>query len=147
MMTPKTARGSLRTTCTSQSSAQGWLQADNTRDGARDVIEEYFEELGGRPEQPAKGAQKRKGRQSGVKSESGTPASTKRVKHEKSWSPPPGSWEHDVDFIDTVEERMDPKTGKLEKYVYVNWKNDRKTQHPLHHIYTKCPQKVRYNIT
>lgn len=95
---------------------------------------------------PGKGGQKRKGRQSGVKSESGTPASSaKRVKQEKSWSPPPGSWEHDVDFIDTVEERQDPKTGLMEKYVYVNWKNDRKTQHPLHHIYNKCPQKVGLN--
>ncbi|KAH7381382.1 hypothetical protein DE146DRAFT_284574 [Phaeosphaeria sp. MPI-PUGE-AT-0046c] len=129
-----------------------WQGYDNPKDrtwepeenmeGARDVMEEYFEELGGRPEQPGKGAQKRKGRQSGPKSESGTPASTKRVKQEKSWSPPPGSWEHDVDFIDTVEERLDPKTGQLAKYVYVNWKNDKKTQHPLQHIYTKCPQKM-----
>jgi len=75
-----------------------WEPEENM-DGAADVIVEYFEEIGGRPE--PKGGQKRKGRQSGVKSESGTPAGAKRVKQEKSWSPPPGSWEHDVSHIDT----------------------------------------------
>jgi chromobox protein 1 len=109
------------------------------------VINEYWEENGGRPEQPTKGAQKRKGRASGVaKSESGTPASSvKRVKQEQTWSPPHGSWEHEVDYIDTVEERADPKTGELAKFAYLVWKNDKKTQHPLKHIYQKCPQKVR----
>jgi chromobox protein 1 len=105
-------------------------------------MNEYFDEIGGRPE-PKGGAQKRKGRQSGVKSESGTPAaSAKRVKQEKAWSPPPGSWEHDVNHVDTVEERQDPKTGNLAKFAYLVWNNDKKTQHPLHHVYTKCPQKV-----
>jgi chromobox protein 1 len=108
------------------------------------VMNEYFEEIGGRPEQ--KSTQKRKGRASGVtKSESGTPASSvKRVKQEQTWSPPQGSWEHDVDFIDTVEERADPKTGELAKFAYLVWNNDKKTQHPLRHIYLKCPQKVRW---
>jgi chromobox protein 1 len=118
------------------------VHADNDREGAVDVLNEYFEEIGGRPE--PKAAQKRKGRPSGVKSESGTPAaSAKRVKQEKTWSPPPGSWEHDVDYIDTVEERQDPKTGELGKFAYLVWRNDKKTQHPLKHVYQKCPQKVR----
>lgn len=106
-------------------------------------MNEYFDEIGGRPE--PKGAQKRKGRASGVaKSESGTPASSaKRVKQEQAWSPPQGSWEHDVDYIDTVEERADPKTGELAKFAYLVWNNDKKTQHPLKHVYLKCPQKVR----
>jgi chromobox protein 1 len=118
------------------------MLADKCRDGAVDVLKEYFEEIGGRPE-PLTGG-KRKGRAAGGKSESATPASTtKRIKQEKSWSPPTGSWEHDVDFIDTVEERLDPKTGKLGKFAYLVWTNEKKTQHPLHHVYQKCPQKVR----
>ncbi|KAH7070033.1 hypothetical protein FB567DRAFT_218348 [Paraphoma chrysanthemicola] len=109
--------------------------------GAVDVLAEYFEEIGGRPE--PKGGQKRKGRPSGVKSESGTPASSiKRVKQEKAWSPPPGSWEHEVDHIDTVEQSLDPKTGELGLFAYLIWKNERKTQHPLKHVYQKCPQKM-----
>lgn len=118
--------------------------ADNHRVGAADVITEYFEEIGGRPE--PKGGQKRKGRQSGVKSEAGIPASSaKRVKQEKQWSPPPGSWEHDVSHIDTVEETLDPKTGTLGRFAYLVWNNDKKTQHPLKHVYQKCPQKVGQN--
>jgi len=61
------------------------------------------------------------------------------------WSPPPGSWEHDVDHIDTVEQTKDPKTGQLEKFAYLVWTNKQKTQHPLKHVYQKCPQKVRSN--
>jgi chromobox protein 1 len=115
------------------------------RESAADVLKEYFEAIGGRPE--PKG-QKRKGRQSnaGTKSESGTPAaSIKRVKAEKQWSPPPGSWEHDVDHIDNVEETTDPKTGKPGRFAYLIWKNQNKTQHSLKHVYQKCPQKVGLN--
>ncbi|EAT79442.2 hypothetical protein SNOG_13115 [Parastagonospora nodorum SN15] len=110
--------------------------------GAIDVMNEYFDELGGRPE--PKGPGKRKGRPSGAnKSGSGTPASTaKRVKQDREWSPPHGSWEDDVDYIDTVEEKVDPRTGELSKFAYLVWKNDKKTQHPLKHIYQKCPQKM-----
>ncbi|KAF2847485.1 hypothetical protein T440DRAFT_481713 [Plenodomus tracheiphilus IPT5] len=120
---------------------QTWEPEDNMG-GAVDVMKEYFEEIGGRPE--PKG-QKRKGRPSMAKSESGsgTPASlAKRPKQEKQWSPPPGSWEHDVSYVDTVEETPDPKTGEFTKYVYLVWNNQKKTQHPLKHVYQKCPQKM-----
>ena len=129
-----------------------WVETDSRREGAIDVLNEYFNKIGGRPE--PKG-QKRKGRPStaGVKSESGTPSSsTKRAKADKpekkvvEWSPPPGSWEHDVDHIDTVEQTKDPKTGQLEKFAYLVWTNKQKTQHPLKHVYQKCPQKVRQNM-
>jgi chromobox protein 1 len=120
-----------------------WVHTDGCRTGAADVLNEYFDSIGGRP---TKG-QKRKGRQSvgGTKPESATPAaaSAKRVKQEKEWSPPPGSWEHEVSYVDTVEEKPDPKTGQLTKFAYLCWNNQKKTMHPLHHIYQKCPQKVR----
>lgn len=115
-------------------------EPEGNMDGAADVMKEYFEEIGGRPE--PKG-QKRKGRQSGLKSDTGTPASSaKRAKQEKQWSPPPGSWEHDVSHVDTVEESLDPKTGGLERFAYLVWNNQKKTQHPLKHVYQKCPQKM-----
>ena len=123
--------------------------ADNYREGAIDVIKEYFSKIGGRPE--PKG-QKRKGRPSlaGTKSGSETPtAGAKRAKQDKlakaapQWTPPPGSWEHDVSHIDTVEEKADPKTGQLGRFAYIVWLNQQKTQHPLKHVYQKCPQKVR----
>ncbi|KAF1850400.1 chromo-domain-containing protein [Cucurbitaria berberidis CBS 394.84] len=115
-------------------------EPEQNMDGAVDVLKEYFDHLGGRPE--IKG-QKRKGRPSAAKSESGTPASSaKRAKQEKQWSPPPGSWEHDVSHIDTVEESLDPKTGEAARFAYLVWNNQKKTQHPLKHVYVKCPQKM-----
>jgi chromobox protein 1 len=66
----------------------------------------------------------------------------KRAKKEKEWSPPPGSWETEVDYVDTVEETIDHKTGNLTRYAYLVWNNQKKSQHPLHHVYQKCPQKM-----
>ncbi|KAL6710303.1 hypothetical protein ACN47E_009249 [Coniothyrium glycines] len=118
-------------------------EPEQNMEGAVDVKSEYFDEIGGRPEPPAVKGQKRKGRASGVQSEAGTPASTmKRAKQEKAWSPPPGSWERDVSHCDTVEETMNPKTGQLERFAYLVWNNQKKTQHPLQHTYQKCPQKM-----
>jgi chromobox protein 1 len=111
----------------------------SSSDGARDVLNEYFEEIGGRPE-PGK---KRKGRKStAAESERETPVTAKRLKKEKEWSPPPGSWEHEVSHVDTVEEAKDPVTGKKTRYAYLVWVNQKKTQHPLPHVYQKCPQRM-----
>jgi chromobox protein 1 len=121
--------------------------ANERRETAADVLKEYFEDIGGRPEKSSKGTKRKSA--AAAKSETGTPASSsKRPKKapspvEKAWSPPPGSWEHDVSHIDTVEQSIDPKTGKEAKFAYIVWNNQKKTQHPLKHIYTKCPQKVR----
>lgn len=146
------AQWSRKPTCKSASLRNWHIQVNLSRDGAIDVMKEYFEEIGGRPEPPEPKGQKRKGRQSIVKREPETPASTtttttKRVKQEKQWTPPPGSWEHEVSHIDTVEENLNPKTGERQRFAYLVWNNQRKTQHPLKHVYQKCPQKVRFPST
>lgn len=103
-----------------------------------DLLDDYFEEIGGKPE-----GKKRKGRKSAAaESETSTSVMNKRIKKEKEWSPPPGSWEHDVDYVDTVEELKEPQTGKKVRYAYLVWVNQKKTQHPLPHVYQKCPQKM-----
>lgn len=107
------------------------------------MLKEYFEEIGGRPENKSA---KRKGRASTSKTPASSSKRSKQTKDEpveKPWSPPSGSWEHDVSHVDTVEQSIDPRTGKEAKYAYIVWNNQKKTQHPLKHIYTKCPQKVR----
>lgn len=111
------------------------------RDGV-EALQDYWDLIGGRPE-VTKG-KKRKGRASAFDSETATPtsSSSKRTKKEKEWSPPPGSWEHDVDYVETVEESIDNATGKPARYAYLVWNNQKKSQHPLHHVYTKCPQKM-----
>lgn len=145
---PRTEHGSPRRTCAPSIPRTASHRADKSRESAADVLTEYYDDIGGKPEKPEKGT-KRKGRASNVKSATSTPTATsKRPKTtqdepvEKAWSPPPGSWEHHVSHIDTVEQNIDPKTGKEAKYAYIVWNNQKKTQHPLKHIYIKCPQKV-----
>ncbi|KAF1953250.1 hypothetical protein CC80DRAFT_478324 [Byssothecium circinans] len=117
-----------------------WEPKDNLM-GALDVLHEYWDAIGGDP--GAGQGKKRKGRKSAAGSESATPAVTnKKIKKEVEWEPPKGSWEHDVDQVETVEELRDPTTGKLGRFAYLVWKNHRKTQHPLAHVYQKCPQKM-----
>ena len=104
-----------------------------------DCLNEYFEEIGGRPE----GTKKRKGRKSAAaESDAAKPVTNKRLKKEKEWSPPPGSWEDEVSYVDTVEEQKDPQTGTKKRYAYLVWVNQKKTQHPLPNVYQKCPQKM-----
>lgn len=114
-------------------------EPESNLEGAADVLQEYFEKIGGRPE----AGKKRKGRKSVAESDS-VEVTKKRLKKEEgeTWQPPNGSWEHDVHFIDTVEEKPDPKTGAKMRFAYLVWHNGRKTQHPLKHVYAKCPQKM-----
>jgi chromobox protein 1 len=69
-------------------------------------------------------------------------APAKKPKKEKEWTPPQGSWENDVDYVETVEQVPDPKTGEEKRYAYLVWNNDKKTQHLLSSVYQKCPQKM-----
>ncbi|PVH93981.1 hypothetical protein DM02DRAFT_618930 [Periconia macrospinosa] len=121
-----------------------WEPRDNLN-GAKDVLDEYHESIGGDPAASTKaGGAKRKERKSNAaESETSTPAApNKRIKQEKPWEPPAGSWESDVNYVDTVEETPDPTSGKLVRYAYLVWQNGKKTQHPLNHVYTKCPHKM-----
>lgn len=102
------------------------------------ALDEYFKTIGGKPEAGAK----KRGRKSAANTEVDAAVAAKRMKKEPEWSPPTGSWEDEVDRVDTVEQRLDPKTGKSVKYGYLVWKRQNKTQHPLHLIFKKCPQKM-----
>lgn len=124
------------------------------RETAADVLKEYFEDIGGRPEKPGKGIKRKAGPATAPKSETATPnATTKRARRPADepaaipWSPPAGSWEDEVSHIDTVEQSLDSRTGKEGKFAYLVWNNQKKTQHPLKHTYTKCPQKVSPALT
>ncbi|KAF2741868.1 chromo-domain-containing protein [Sporormia fimetaria CBS 119925] len=119
-----------------------WEPEENL-EGAIDVLNEYLDSIGGRSELGgAKKGTKRGRKSAAAESEAATPATTKRAKKEKEWSPPPGSWEPEVDYIDTVMENIDAKTGEPQKYALLVWHNQKKTQHPLQHVYAKCPQKM-----
>lgn len=114
------------------------------------VLDEYFEQIGGREaiftqtEKAARG--KKRGRGASNAASTSTKRSKKNGSHPaesappataKAWAPPAGSWEDDIDTIDACE---DEGSGKL--VVYLIWKNGKKTKHETPVIYKKCPQKV-----
>lgn len=76
--------------------------------GAKEVLEEYFASVGGRPKFAA--PTNKRTRQTNA----GTPATTKKKKttpsnespapvEEPKWKPPTGSWEDEIQAIDTIE--------------------------------------------
>ncbi len=136
------------------------------REGAKDLLTEYYEKVGGKPKFAPKkstpGEKKRK-----AQSASSTPAETKgtgrgrkktktdgdseatpevssqRNGKEDKWEPPKGSWDDEVMNIDALEELPNPNTGERERYAFVVWNNGRKTHHQIRVIHQKAPQKVR----
>ncbi|KAK6526930.1 hypothetical protein TWF281_010126 [Arthrobotrys megalospora] len=114
-------------------SDQTWEPEDTLEEVV--ALEDYLKEIGGRPTQtPGKRGRKSTG---GV----ATPAPKKsRVKQEGTkedeWDPPAGSWEDDVRMIETLE-----RNGG-DHICYIQWVNGKRSQHPLHVVYQRCPQKM-----
>jgi chromobox protein 1 len=129
-------------------------------------VEEYHERVGGAPVPPSSAASSK--RKSAGKSstpvKSGTKRSssalyddaplgsqaTKRRNLNGSGTPklPEGSWEGLIERVHTVLEEYDdsskaPKTknGKV-LLGLIEWKDGRKTQHPLAALRRRCPQKM-----
>lgn len=127
-----------------------WEPEENLEESASDILNEYLRKHGGRDaiydETDKATKTKKRGRASNgtqVASKkrsrrNGThPADTHPPATAKTWSPPAGSWEDDIEAIDACE---DEGSGKL--VVYLIWKNGQKTKHDTSTIYKKCPQKM-----
>ncbi|KAI9794615.1 MAG: hypothetical protein M1816_004502 [Peltula sp. TS41687] len=110
------------------------------REGANDILTDYHREIGGRPIRKMGGTRLPRDSPQGRKGNSSTAATPKtaetREKRIDTWKPPSGTWEDDIQAIDTVE--MDE--GGL--FVYLHWNNGRKSRHPMEKIYKHCPQKM-----
>ncbi|PWI64096.1 hypothetical protein PCL_12679 [Purpureocillium lilacinum] len=104
------------------------------------VLQEYFDQIGGRDKAFAGRAVQAKKDDAGTSS-SLSPTTGRRdnksVAGTTNWEPPPGSWEYDIKAITGLE---DDSGGKLT--VYLDWKNGRKTKHDTSVIYKKCPQMM-----
>ncbi len=126
----------------------------NCRESANEVLEEYFNRIGGRDAIFKQTATAAAGKKRGRKPSSANPTSVKRSRKSngahpgastppasssKAWSPPAGSWEDDIESIDACQ---DEGVGQL--MVYLVWKNGKKTRHQTSVIYKKCPQKVSF---
>jgi len=134
-----------------------WEPEDNLS-GAKDLLIEYHQKIGGRPKLTDLSASSRKRKQSGTptakqsgakgrkKTKNGddesTPTVKKQIKEEKEWAPPAGLWEEAVISVESVEQAVDPKSGDTQLIAYVVWNDERKTQHPVKLLYRKCPQKM-----
>ncbi|KAI9793300.1 MAG: hypothetical protein M1833_000799 [Piccolia ochrophora] len=119
-----------------------WEPIENLEGGAEGALKDYYNGIGGKPKKPAAVKRKRKSL--------GTPqATTNRRKSQKveardtppedensRWKPPAGSWEEDIQAVDTIERDGDVL------WVYLFWRKGKRTRHPLQKCYVKCPQTM-----
>ncbi|OAA70262.1 chromo domain-containing protein [Cordyceps fumosorosea ARSEF 2679] len=135
-----------------------WEPEENLEESANEILEEYFNKIGGRDSIFKETAKALSGKKRGRKGSSAVaggvsadPTPTKRSRKSngthpsqstppastKPWSPPAGSWEEAIQSIDACH---DEGSGNL--MVYLVWKNGKKTKHTTQVIYAKCPQKM-----
>lgn len=134
------------------------------RDGASEILKEYYEKTGGRPErsatQKAKPGRKRKSmgnsdsktatpsqaadaepkrrRKSGATKDAKKEASPKSGENSENWLPK-GSWEKDVKEVSNIAQLKD-QSGLT---AYLLFHNGNKIQVDVKLCYKKCPLKVR----
>lgn len=137
----------------SASSSTSDTEKSHRRESAQDILNDYYERLGGRQsifeqtEKAARGKKRGRGgsnagagpskraRKNGTHPAETTPPASSST---KSWAPPAGSWEEEIEAIDACEDE-----GGKKLVVYLDWKNGHKTRHDTSVVYKKCPQKVR----
>ncbi|KAF7854596.1 hypothetical protein EAF04_010405 [Stromatinia cepivora] len=126
---------------------------------AQDILNAYLESVGGKEhlmdqfwEKKAEAAEKKQGKKRGRPSTGAATPQTNGKKSRKNghpssstppasldskqFRPPTGSWEDDVVTIEAME------GPNAEVIVYLTWKGGAKSQHPLHQVYKRCPQKM-----
>ncbi|KAF2802404.1 uncharacterized protein BDZ99DRAFT_468876 [Mytilinidion resinicola] len=141
-------------------SERTWEPEENLS-GATDILAAYHKKIGGRPKlgDPTPGAG-RKRKQSGTpvasktpkqgrrKSKAGktgddsTPTLKSKIKSEPVWEPPQGLWEDLIIAVESLEQTIDAKTGEPKLMGYVQWNDEKRTQHAIGLLYRKCPQKM-----
>lgn len=125
-----------------------------------DLVNEYHDKIGGAPISGTAEASGSKRKSAATKSNKRTlaalfdspsiqPNANKRAKangtKEAAFVLPSGSWEDQVLRVHTVLEEDDPnalKKGGRTLLGLVEWEGQRKTQHPLHVLRRRCPQKL-----
>ncbi|BCS04399.1 chromo domain-containing protein [Aspergillus luchuensis] len=137
-----------------------WEPEENLLEGAKDIVEEYFRVLGGRPEKPQPQTKKRKSmgrppksvpektpepkRRRKSRAETTTESPEKEQADEgesddtSTWVPSSRNWEKEVDTVETIIRQ--PGTSNL--LAFISWKNGRKSKVSLEMCYDKCPKKM-----
>ncbi|KAG5999098.1 hypothetical protein E4U54_002066 [Claviceps lovelessii] len=128
-----------------------WEPEENLEESAHQILDDYFESIGGREkifEQTEKAARgKKRGRGASNAASNSTKRARKNGTHpsdstppasaSQEWAPPAGSWEDEIATIDACQGQG---SGRLT--VFLIWKNGKKTRHDTSIIYKKCPQKM-----
>ena len=134
------------------------------REGAKEILDEYFRKLGGRPEKPQPQPKKRKSmgrppkstpekmpepkkrRKSRAETATETPDEEQADDKDgnesdgtSTWMPKSRNWEGEVDSVETIIRQ--PGTSNL--LAFLNWKNGKKSKVSIQLCYDKCPKKVR----
>lgn len=114
--------------------------------GASEVLKNYFEEIGGRP-QPSKLGKRKSSSRLKATSPSPVPKKSKRTygndeelmgeiaQKTGSWVPKKENWESEIASIDTVERDRD--TGKLWAFIYFT--NNKRSKVGMELVYKHCP--------
>lgn len=130
-----------------------WTGADFDfdRDGAKEIVEEYYQQIGGRPQAPEKPGRKRKSM--GEAKSTPKASSAKRSKKSQgvngtqtqdddevpNWTPTSQNWDRDVIKVETIV--RDPDSQGL--MAYLHWTNGRKSRVSIDLCYEKIPLKVK----
>ncbi|PYH98802.1 hypothetical protein BO71DRAFT_394963 [Aspergillus ellipticus CBS 707.79] len=138
----------------------------NLLDGAKDVVDEYFRVLGGRPEKPQAKKRKSMGRPPKSTAEKQQPEPKRRRKSRgetattppdeddgegeaegegdgdseetTTWVPRSKNWENEVENVETII--REPGTTNL--LAFLNWKNGKKSKVSIETCYDRCPKKM-----
>ena len=139
------------------------------REGAKEVLAEYYKQIGGRPKKaaakpgPKSGparkrksmgdaksaapaaapAETKKRRKSAPKASTETPTLTEDNtdgEGESNWVPKGNNWDKDVDTVDTII--RDPGNNGL--YALLLFNNGKKSRVSIETCYDKCPKKVSF---
>ncbi|KAJ5662014.1 uncharacterized protein N7477_009630 [Penicillium maclennaniae] len=144
-----------------------WEPEENLKDGAEEVLTEYFKSIGGRPEKPAaKAGPGRKRKSMGETKTSSTPPSTEpkkrrrsskaqdpapeaepeanvdEIEEESTWVPKGKNWDKEIESVDTII--RDQENGGL--YAYLIWNNGKRSKVSIESCYEKCPRKVSFSF-
>ncbi|KAJ5287454.1 hypothetical protein N7478_003140 [Penicillium angulare] len=142
-----------------------WEPEDGLMDGAKDVVEQYYKKIGGRPDKPSSKAAPKAGRKRkslGETKSTAPPASQNESKKRRksaprtpasetpaltednsdedteNWLPKGNNWDREVNCVDTIVRGEDNKT----LFALLLWTNGKKTKVSVETCYDKCPKKM-----
>lgn len=123
------------------------LEPEENLETAKEVLDEYFKVVGGRPEKPTK---KRKSMGAAASTPDRTPAKKARKslgdsmngtpeveKAAPEWIPKGKNWDKEVQVVETIVRQDDNNL-----YALLHWNNGKKSKVSIQQCYEKCPQKM-----